>query len=67
MLPADPCTISMHTSRCFAAAAPAAVLAKTVLAGIIASSSGSAMVTPTPFRTARRETCFFEIYMCVLY
>ena len=58
-----PCTISMQTSRCFDADAPAAVFANTVLAGTIASSNGSAMVTPMPFRTARRDTCFFEMYM----
>jgi hypothetical protein len=33
----------------------------------MASSSGSAMVTPMPFRTARRDTCFFEMYIFVLY
>ena len=35
-----------------------AVLAKAVLAGTIASSNGSATVTPTPFSTVRREMCF---------
>src|SRR5437868_11760709 len=37
---------------------PAAVFAHTVAAGFIASSSGSAMVAPTPFNTERREMCF---------
>ena len=37
----------------------AAVFAKAVLAGIIASSNGSEMATPAPFRTVRRERCFF--------
>ncbi len=63
VLPALPCTISMHTRRCFDAAAPAAVLAYTVLAGTIASRNGSAAVTPMPFKMARREMCFFEMYM----
>ena len=34
------------------------VWAHTVAAGFIASSSGSAIVAPTPFSTARREMCF---------
>src|SRR5690606_33929839 len=37
----------------------AAVCASAVRAGIIASSSGSAMVAPTPRRTVRRDRCFF--------
>ena len=36
----------------------AAVCASAVAAGIIASSSGSASVTPAPFSTVRRERCF---------
>ena len=36
----------------------AAVCAHAVCAGIIASSSGSAMVAPAPFRTVRRDRCF---------
>ncbi len=37
---------------------PAAVLAKTVRAGTIASIIGNAIVTPMPRRTARRDMCF---------
>ena len=51
-LPAEPCTISMQTNRTFGAAADARP------AGVIASSSGSAMLAPRPFRTVRRERCF---------
>src|SRR5215510_2944046 len=36
-----------------------AVCASAVAAGIIASSSGSASVTPAPLSTVRRERCFF--------
>ncbi len=36
----------------------AAVWASAVAAGIIASSSGSASVTPAPFSTVRRDRCF---------
>jgi hypothetical protein len=39
---------------------PAAVCAHAVAAGFIASRSGSAMLAPTPFNTARRETCFLN-------
>ncbi len=39
----------------------AAVFAMAVLAGIIASSSGSAMAAPTPRSTVRREMCFLVI------
>jgi hypothetical protein len=53
-LPAAPCTISIAMKRSFLPAA-AAPWAKTARAGTIASSSGSAMVTPTPLSTARRE------------
>src|SRR5438093_10887498 len=65
VLPADPCTISMHTSRIFDD--PAAVLAHAVPAGSIASRNGNATVTPIPFRTVRRETCFFGMYMSPRY
>jgi hypothetical protein len=41
-------------------AVPAAVFAVAVAAGLIASSSGSAMLAPTPFKTARREMCFLN-------
>src|SRR5580658_1276440 len=37
----------------------AAVCARAVEAGIIASRSGSARVAPAPRRTVRRERCFF--------
>ena len=54
-LPAEPCTISMATKRSFC---PSARLARTIVrAGTIASSSGSAIVTPMPFSTVRREMC----------
>src|SRR5687767_3981281 len=39
--------------------APAAVCANAVPAGIIDSSSGSASVTPMPWRNVRRDRCFF--------
>src|SRR4051794_2906540 len=42
---------------------PDAVLAHAVAAGFIASRSGSAIVAPTPFNTARREMCFWDKYM----
>jgi hypothetical protein len=54
--PAEPCTISIAVMRTFFEAA--AVLAKAVAAGDIASSIGSAMVTPRPRSTVRREMCF---------
>src|SRR5688500_10661174 len=41
----------------------AAVFASAVFAGIIASSNGSAMLAPTPFRTVRRDKCFLVINM----
>src|SRR5438094_578652 len=65
VLPADPCTMSMHTSRIFDD--PAEVLAHAVPAGSIASRNGNATVTPIPFRTVRRETCFFVMYMLAPY
>ena len=45
---------------------PAGVCAHAVAAGFIASSSGSAMVAPTPFSTVRREMCFLDKYMASL-
>src|SRR5215471_675880 len=45
---------------------PAAVRAHAVPAGLIASSSGSAMLAPIPFKTIRREICFLDIYMSYL-
>jgi hypothetical protein len=42
---------------------PAAVCAHAVAAGFIASSNGNAIVAPTPFSTARRETCFLNTNM----
>src|SRR5687768_15250848 len=45
--------------------APAGVCAHAVAAGFIASSSGSAMLAPTPFRTVRRETCFWNTNIVV--
>ena len=51
--PADPCTISMHTSRVLPGAD--AVFAQAVPAGTIASRSGSATVAPMPRSTVRRE------------
>src|SRR6187431_106631 len=41
----------------------AAVWASSVRAGIIASNSGSAKVTPAPRRKVRRGMCFFVRYM----
>jgi len=57
VLPADPCTISMATSRTFRPAASAR------RAGSIASSRGSASVAPAPLRTARRDRCLLVMYM----
>ena len=45
---------------------PAGVCAHAVAAGFIASSSGSAIVAPTPFSTVRREMCFFDRYMSLV-
>src|SRR6185295_2321632 len=45
---------------------PAGVWAHAVAAGFIASRSGKATVAPRPFRTARRETCFLNIYISSL-
>src|SRR6185436_791689 len=56
-----PCGKPMKANRF--GAAPAGVCAQTVAAGFIASRSGSAMVAPTPFNTARRETCFLDRYI----
>src|SRR6187551_4077366 len=41
----------------------AAVCASAVPAGIMASSSGSAMAAPAPCSTVLRERCFFVMYM----
>src|SRR4030095_13694664 len=41
--------------------------AHTLRAGTIASRNGSAIVTPTPLRTARRERCFCVMYMVALF
>src|SRR6186713_1583001 len=41
----------------------AAVFASAVWAGIIASSSGSAIAAPAPCSTVRRERCFFVMNM----
>src|SRR6266508_3318760 len=59
-LPADPCTISMHTRRIFLFAAAAR---RTLRAGTIASRNGSARVAPMPFRTVRRGSCLFVMYI----
>src|SRR5262249_22133595 len=53
--PAAPCTISMQTRRALPAAA---VFARSVDAGTIASSSGSDNVAPMPFSAVRRDMCF---------
>ncbi len=55
--PAEPCTISIADSRTFFEAA--AVFANAVAAGDIASSTGSAIVTPRPRSSVRRDMCFF--------
>ena len=47
-------------------AGAAAVLANAVPAGIMASSSGSAIDTPSPRSTARRDRCFLGDEMHVL-
>src|ERR1700722_11978531 len=47
-------------------AEPAAVLAHAVAAGFIASRNGSAIVAPTPFKTMRREMCFWDKYISCL-
>src|SRR5947208_157616 len=59
-LPADPWTISTHTSRTFFAAALAP---QAFRAGVMASRNGSASVTPIPFRTVRRERCLLVRYI----
>ena len=61
MLPAQPCTISIATSRSLRALA-----ANAVPAGTMASSSGSATVAPRPFRTVRLERCFPVMYITLL-
>jgi hypothetical protein len=45
---------------------PAGVCAHAVAAGLIASSSGSATLAPTPFNTVRREMCFLNRVMSFL-
>src|SRR5215813_13019500 len=45
----------------------AAVCARSVPAGTIASSSGKASVTPAPRKNVRRERCFFTINMDSLF
>ena len=45
---------------------PAAVCAHAVVAGLIASRSGNAMLAPMPFNTVRRETCFLLLYISFL-
>src|SRR5690242_13434587 len=64
VLPADPCTISMHDSLVLAAAAVRA----NAPAGTIASRNGSATVTPMPLRTVRRDSrfCVRNIYVLSL-
>ena len=47
---------AIATSRIGRAAAPSR--ANAVTAGVIASSQGSAIETPNPLRTVRREICF---------
>ena len=56
--PAAPWTCSMHTRRVRLAARAAAVLAKTVRAGTIASNNGKAIETPSPRKAVRRDMCF---------
>src|SRR5690242_12489634 len=46
-------------------AGAAAVLANAVRAGIMASNSGSAIDTPIPCNTVRRDRCFF-VMKCML-
>ena len=60
VLPADPCTISMQTSRVFGTAA---VRASSVRAGTMASSSGSDTAAPMPRSTVRRETALRVRYI----
>ena len=56
VLPAEPCTTSMHARRFLG---DAAVFRNGVCAGTIAASQGNVMADPRPRRTARRDTCFF--------
>src|SRR5205809_7801033 len=65
VLPADPWTISMHTSRVFDPPA-ADALRVHAPAGSIASRTGRATVTPMPLRTVRREMCFLVMCMSPL-
>src|ERR1700733_7027961 len=59
-----PCGTKHPTNRGFGVAA---VCACAVEAGIIASSSGSASVTPVPFKTVRREMCFLVINIAAVF
>src|SRR5439155_12808305 len=59
VLPAAPWTISIATRRRPDEDGPAAVVAYALPAGSMASRNGSATVTTMPFRTVRRERCFF--------
>jgi hypothetical protein len=60
-----PCGKPMKANRF--GGAPAAVCAKAVAAGLMASRSGNAIVAPTPFRTARRETCCLNTNIAYLH
>src|ERR1700733_7984015 len=42
---------------------PAAVVVAAVAAGIMAPTSGSAMLAPAPCKTVRREMCFLDMNM----
>jgi hypothetical protein len=53
-----PCGNPMNAKRF--GAEPAGVAAHAVAAGFIASSSGSAILAPTPFNIVRREMCFLN-------
>src|SRR5579863_1284251 len=59
-----PCGTKQPTNRGLGVAA---VCAWAVEAGIIASSSGSASVTPLPFKTVRREMCFLVINIAAVF
>jgi hypothetical protein len=64
VLPAHPCTISMHARR---VRGRAAVLRNTVCAGTIASRNGIAMVAPMPRRTVRLERCLFVMIIATYF
>ncbi len=61
VLPADPCTISMATSRVRPVGVSAAVVVHAVAAGTMASRNGSAMLAPIPFSTVRRGRHFLAM------